>query len=253
MKVVVALLFVTAIATTATAQGLQIPQDMTMPPLMRAAATGSVDDVRKLLQGGADANEKIEDLGLTTLMVAARRGHVEIVKVLLNAGADPNAAGGIAHVGFYTPLILAMNRNNKNRLEVIDALIAGGASVNPPATHPKSPLDAAINANDIEMIKALLKRASDVNWENPNGHTALVTAITMGDRNVEVVRLLLESGADPNKPRLWAGDDCESILQFLVYQQRFGRDKVGAEIIRLIVQAGGRKYTRKSHGQPCKA
>ena len=251
MKAVVVLLFVTAIVTTVTAQDRQTPQDRT-PPLTVAAATGSVDDVRRLLQGGADANEKIEELGLTALMVAAHRGHVEIVKVLLNAGADPNAASGIAHVGFFTPLILAMDRKNKNRLEVIDALIAGGARLNPPATFPESPLDAAIKANDIEMIRELLKRGSDVNWEDRNGHTALVTAITIADRNVDIVRLLLKAGADPNKPRLWAGDECESILKFLVDQQRLGRNKVGAEITRLIVRAGGRKYARKSH-QPCKA
>lgn len=250
MKVVVVLLWVVAIVTSITAQERPIPQDM-MPPLMVAAATGSVDDVRRLLQGGADANEKIEELGVTTLMVAARRGHVEMVNVLLKAGADPNAAGGVAHVGFYTPLILAMNRNNKNRLEVIDALIAGGARLNPAATYPESPLDAAINADDIEMIKELLKRGADVNWEDPNGHTALVTAITNGERTVEVVRLLLKAGADPNKPRLWAGDECVSILKFLVDQQEMGRDKVGTEITRLIVQAGGKSYARKSL-QPCK-
>ena len=133
MKAVFVLLFLTAIVTTVTAQ--DTPKERTHP-LMRAVSTGNVDDVRRLLQGGADANEKIDELGLTALMVAARYGHVEIVKVLLKAGADPNAAGGVAHVGYYTPLILAIDRNNKNRLEVIDALIAGGARLNPSATSP---------------------------------------------------------------------------------------------------------------------
>lgn len=246
MKVVFVLLWV--VVASATAQDRQTPQDM--PPLMVAAARGSVDDVRRLLEGGADANEKIEGFGLTALMLAARRGHVEIVKVLLNAGADPNAGGGIAHAGYFTPLILAMDRTNKNRLEVIDALIAGGARLNPAPTSPESPLDAAIHADDVEMITALLKRGSDVNWQDHHGHTALVTAITMGDRNVEVVRLLLKSGADPNKPRLWAGDECVSLLTFLVNQQRMGRSKVGAQITRLIVRAGGKRYARKSD-QPC--
>ena len=102
------------------------------------------------------------------------------------------------------------------------------------------------------MIKELLKRGSDVNRVGPYGHTALVTAITNSERTVEVVRLLLKAGADPNKPRLWAGDDCVSLLTFLVDQQRMSPDRVGTEITRLIGQAGGRKYSRKSHGKPCK-
>ena len=261
MKPVVILLFLIAFVTSAavrpgtslaTTQPDQIPRKF-MTPLMRAADAGHLNDVRRLLKAGADVNKKLDGLGLTALMLAARRGHLEIVTVLLKAGADPNAAGGVAHFGFYTPLIMAMNRQNKNRLEVIDALIAAGARLNPPPPFPESPLDAAVKANDIEMISALLKRGSDVNWEDGRGRTALATAVTLGEPNVEVVRLLLNTGADPNKPRLSVGDDCESIMKFLEEQQTMSRNKVTDEITRLIVQAGGKSYTRKSDGEPCKA
>jgi ankyrin repeat protein len=157
----------------------------------------------------------------------AGRGHLEIVKVLLKAGTDPNAAGGVAHVGFFTPLTIAMNRRNKNRLQVIDTLIAGGARLNPPAWFPQSPLEVAVIGNDIEMMRALLKRGSDVNWEDQLGNTALATAVTIGEPNVDVVRLLLKPGPDPNKPKLWAGDDCVSILQFLDEQQKIAPDSQG--------------------------
>ena len=230
MKQVVVLLFLTAIVssdtvrprtTLATTKPNQISQD-DVPPLMRAAAIGNVDEVRRLLDAGADVNEQLEGVGITALMLAARRGYLEIVKVLLKAGADPNAVGGITHVGFYTPLIMAMNRENKNRLEVIDALIAAGARLNPPAPFPESPLDNAVNKNDIEMIRALLQRGSDVNWEDGSGNTALATAATKAEPNLDVVRLLLAAGADPNKPRLWSGDDCVSILRLLDDQQQRG-------------------------------
>lgn len=223
-----------------------------MPPLLRAAVEGRSDEVRKLLQSGADVNQKLDGLGITALMLAAGRGDLELVKLLLQAGADPNAAGGVAHVGFFTPLTMALNRANKNRLEVIDALIAGGALLNPPASFPESPLDRAIAENDIEMVRALLKRGSDVNWEDAIGHTPLVTAISIGERNVEVIKLLLAAGADPNKPRLLAGYDCVSILQTLVERQRHSPDRVTKEITRLIVKAGGRKRIKKSLGEQCK-
>jgi ankyrin repeat protein len=130
MKPVALLLFLTAFlscgwvrpcATLAQTKSGPFRDDL-MPPLMRAAGDGRIDEVRKLLQSGADANEKLDGLGITALMVAAGRGDLEIVKLLLKAGANPNAAGGVAHVGFFTPLTLAMNPANKNRLEVIDTL-----------------------------------------------------------------------------------------------------------------------------------
>jgi ankyrin repeat protein len=255
MKPAILLLFLAALLATETQdvraqEPEQIPDPRT--PLMRAAEAGHLDDVRSLLKAGVNVNEKLPTIGLTALMLAAGGRHLEVVKVLLDAGADPNAAGGVAHGGFYTPLTMAMDQRNKNRLELIDTLIGAGAKLNPASWFPESPLFAAVNDNDIEMMNALLKRGSDVNWENDVGTTALVTAITMGEPNVAVVRLLLNAGADPNKPRLWIGDDCVSIRQSLEEGLKISRDKVREEILRLVIQAGGRKYSAKSNGKPCK-
>ena len=222
------------------------------PSLKRAVEMGCVNEVRNLLKSGADANEKSEKVDFTALMLAVMGGHVEIVKLLLEAGADPNASFGVAHVGFFTPLNIAVRSDIKNRLELIDILIAGGALLNPPPQFDESPLMSAIAMNDIGMIKALLKRGSDVNWEDDFGNTALVNAITDGNRTANVVKILLEAGADPNKPMLWAGDNCSSILSHLddpIYRRR---DKAAKQIRRLIVEAGGKKYATKSHNQPCK-
>ena len=221
-------------------------------PLLRAAELGRVEEVGRLLERGADPNEKNEEVYFTPLMLAVKGGHLGAVKLLLEAGADPNASFGIAHVGFFTPLEMAVRSGIKNRLEMIDVLIAGGALLNPPPEFDESPLMAAISMNDIEMIKALLQRGSDVNWEDNFGNTALVNAVTDGNRTADVVRVLLEAGADPNKPMLWSGDNCSSILAHLddpLYRRRDGFEK---QIRRLIVEAGGKKYTRKSHNKPCK-
>ena len=191
-------------------------------------------------------------------MLASWRGHVDVVKLLLKAGADPNLGGPITHGVSFTPLIMAIGGRNKNKLTVIDTLIAGGAYLNPPPTVHESPLDTAVGRNDIGMVRALLKRGSDVNWEDGFGRTALTTAVFMGDRNVTMVTLLLKAGADPNKPRIWDQDDCESILKHLDEQlsmsreMRLRRDRVAEEIRRLIISAGGKSYERKSNGEPCK-
>ena len=249
LKLVLIIFLLVGVANTPAVEA-QIADDK-LTPLMRAAETGNVDDVRKLLKAGANVNEALGRLGITALTFAAARGHLEVAKLLLDAGADPNAAGGVAHVGFFTVLNHAMNPHNKNRLEIIDTLIAAGARLNPPNSWPTSPLDTAVSANDIAMVKELLKRGSDVNWENQIGSTALVTAILVSERNVEIVRLLLEAGADPNKPRLSIGNNCVSILTFLDERPGVPRDKVREEIGRLIVKAGGNRYSRNSRGEPC--
>ena len=245
----VVFLFLLMVVTSTVAHA-QTPDDG-LTPLMRASEAGNMDDVRRLLKAGADVNEALGSLGITALTLAAARGHLEVVKILLAAGADPNAAGGVVHVGFFTVLDMAMNRQNKNRLEIIDALIAAGARLNPPNWWPSSPLQTAVSSNDIVMVKELLKRGSEVNWEDQIGSTALVTAIQTSQRNVEMVRLLLDAGANPNKPRLWIGDNCVSILTSLDAWPGSPRDKVKEEIADVIRKAGGKRYSKNSHGEPC--
>jgi ankyrin repeat protein len=229
----------------------QTPDDP-QTPLMRAAEAGRLEEVRNLLKSGADINEAIPGIGVTVLMIAAGRGDLQMVKVLLAAGANPNAAGGVAHGGFWSVLTFAMKPQNKNRLELIDTLIAAGAKLNPQPGFPESPLQAAVKSDDIEMLKALLQRGSDVNWENEIGDTALITAIAIAEPNVDIVRVLLNAGANPNKPRLWVGDDCVSLLTFLGLPSRNSKDKVRVELRRLLVQAGAKNFSVNSRGKPCK-
>lgn len=229
-----------------------------LPPLQRAAEAGRIGEVRRLLANGTKADEGFPEFGVTALMLASMRGHVDVVKLLLEAGADPNAFGVITHGVAFTPLLMAIGGKNKNKLAVIDTLIAGGAYLNPPPSINESPLETAVGNNDIEMVQALLKRGSDVNWEDSFGRTALVTAVFMGKRNVTMVTFLLKAGADPNKPRIWDEDDCRSILRQLDEELSLSREmrvpqaRVAKAIRRLIVRAGGKSHERKSNGEPCK-
>lgn len=64
--------------------------------LMAAVTEGDAERVRKLLDGGAEVDERFPNLGgfndsHTPLLVASRDGHTEIVRLLLAAGADVNA------------------------------------------------------------------------------------------------------------------------------------------------------------------
>ena len=244
------IIFLLMVVANTTVIKAQIDNDK-LPPLMRASDAGNIDEVRRLLKTGADVNEALGRLGITALTLAAGRGHLEVVKLLLDAGADPNAAGGIAHVGFFTVLMYALSPANKNRLEILDTLIAAGARLNPPNSWPGSPLDTAVALNDVALAKELLKRGSDVNWENQIGSTALDNAALKSEPNVEMIRFLLEVGADPNKPRLSLGDNCVSLLTFLDDRPGLPKNKMREEIRSLIEKAGGKRYSKKSRGEPC--
>jgi ankyrin repeat protein len=52
----------------------------------------------------------------------------------------------------------------------------------------------AINENDIEVVKQLIKNV-DINWQEPDeGYTLLHLAVEA--KNIELVKMLIEAGAD---------------------------------------------------------
>lgn len=55
--------------------------------LIDAAMSGSVDQVKALLDDGADVDSK-DDFGLTPLIYAASLGYTDLVKLLIERGAD---------------------------------------------------------------------------------------------------------------------------------------------------------------------
>ena len=56
----------------------------------------------------------------------------------------------------------------------------------------------AIDNNDIDTVKYLLRQGDDPNIVNKNGQPALIRAINNINTNIEIVKLLLENGADPD-------------------------------------------------------
>jgi ankyrin repeat protein len=222
-----------------------------LPPLMRAAAKNQVDEVRRLLKEGADVNQSA-DLGFTALIFASMLGHLDVIKILLDAGADPNGVAGMSHPRIIiTPLLAAMVRTNKKRLETIDVLIAGGAKVNPPAGW-QAPLYNAVTIGDVEMVKAILERGANVDWPDQFGRTPLAAAFFDTDGpDVSIVKLLLDAGANPNKSRLWVGNSCMSILESLNTSLRFSKTTARLEAARLLIQHGAKRYRRKAPIDGC--
>ncbi|MFH1115295.1 MAG: ankyrin repeat domain-containing protein [Pseudomonadota bacterium] len=83
----VAIVLCALLPAAATATGPSMNEE-----LLRAAETGSLEQVKSLLAKGADVNAKTR-LGITVLMAAVRTGNLDLVKFLVDNGADVNAPG----------------------------------------------------------------------------------------------------------------------------------------------------------------
>ena len=164
---------------------------------------GDINDVKALLEYGADVNQQTPHFKTTPLLRAIDEQDAEIVKLLLSAGADVNLASLSG-----SPITAAAWRASGN---IVQMLIDAGADVNAFDYHGYTALGEAIKFRESQHVSRLIRAGADVNLAESNGTTPLHQAI-MQDQ-VTVVRALLAAGADPDGPRLygltpreWAND-----------------------------------------------
>jgi ankyrin repeat protein len=155
--------------------------------LADAVERRDIDRVDLLLRSGADVNGTQGD-GATALHWAVYTDETSLVDRLLDAGANVNAANDHG----VTPLALACESRNE---AVIAALLRRGADPNASVSSGESALMTASRAGTVAGVKALLARGANVNVaEQSHGQTALMWAVS--ERHPDVVRLLIEAGAD---------------------------------------------------------
>jgi ankyrin repeat protein len=192
-------------------------------PLLFAVRKGDMRSVNALLAAGADVNEKRFDLA-TPLLVAIINGYEDLVDLLLAKGADPNAEGGSTDLSVQgsraRPIKITL-KTPSYREQLRDVGTEGGNGAN---NSWGRPLQAAIhvanwhvsdefiavNIDRLRVIKSLIKHGADVNARNTDmeprwsgaryrrrqvGLTPFLAAARQAD--IEVMRLLLEHGADP--------------------------------------------------------
>ena len=157
-------------------------------PLMDAAAIGSVDAMKMLIERRADVNA-VNTYGSTALMWSVT--DAKKVRLLLDHGADVNVAARSGR----TPLIVAAFANPS--ADVVRMLLAKGANVNVMDQRKVTPLNAATFGNDTATIRLLLDANADVNTADTFiGLTPLMNAA--GNRNLSAVKLLLAKSANVN-------------------------------------------------------
>ncbi len=245
-------------------------QPVMVEPWAETVLFGTVADVRRLLDGGLDANAATASGGTTALMMAAP--DVEKMRLLLDRGASVNAR---AKSRFSALMVAAQYQDGD---AAINLLLDRGAQVGPPAdgqpvfaanpfflasyagntaslkrllaagskldeamivigTSRATPMLGAFKFGDIETARALLDLGAPVDFADGNGITMLSRAVL--NNEVEMARMLIERGANPNSvdklgmtPLLWA-----AVMDF-------GDTAMSA----LLVKSGARRDARNKEG-----
>lgn len=168
--------------------------------LLDAAFEGNIEQVRQLLDSGADVNDQ-DRWKQTPLILAARCGHVEVVRLLIGSGAKVNARERARPLdeGRRTALFYACERSGQQGLHIAEMLLAVGADPDIPSSC-FTPLNLACDKGNLDMVRLLLKHGV-----NPNGHGKFLSPLANAAQNshfknqLEIVRELVSHGADINR------------------------------------------------------
>jgi len=153
----------------------------TAPNFPWMVTTDPLPLIKKLLDAGANPNALVNNtprarmregspriVYATALMRAAFAGDIELVKLLLAHGADPHiqssdrettlaAACGLAFINGYH-----RQRPSAERLEVVKLMVDLGEDINHADSYGITPLMAAANLGDINIVRYLIDKGADL-------------------------------------------------------------------------------------------
>lgn len=192
--------------------------------LIAAAGRGDIEVVRQLLAQGADVRAQDEN-GRTALIAAAYRNALAVADALIQAGADVNVQDKTEQSAY-------LIATSDGYVDLLKRTLQAGADMHRTDSFNGTGLIRAADRGHVEIIKELLKTDIEIDHVNILGWTALLEAIILGDggaRHTEVVRLLVEAGANVNLA------DADGVTP-LTHAQRRGYEKIAA----ILQQAGAR-------------
>jgi ankyrin repeat protein len=165
--------------------------------LHKAAASGSVDDIRRLLAGNANPNARDpnarDGAGRTPLHVAAFESRHDALRALVAGGGDINALENDR----YDVITIAAVKDDVALVGL--AIELGGNPRAVTSRYDGTALIAAAHLGHDGVVKVLIQAGAPLDHVNNLGWTALIEAVVLGDggeRHVATARALVAAGAD---------------------------------------------------------
>lgn len=222
----------------------------TLTALSNAIGMHNLDTAQALVSAGADVNLKRKTLSPfpiiddTYIRVASAANYIEGVQFLLKNGADVNSLAHNVYESKYSPLSAA------NGIPMATLLIKNGAK----HIDDHNTLTSIIyQFRNAELIRTLLDlRRIDVNAFDLRGGTAIYTSINANCP--ECLKLLLNSGADPNKQTTkekWTTPLQQVIVGFQNSLVSLSQSQAtqSVEMVRDLIKSGARPEIKSQDGK----
>ena len=172
----------------------------------KAVYEDRVKDLKQLLETGVEVNARNEQ-GVTMLMSASERKNLQAVKILLRHGADVQLAMPLDKEGNggNTALHLAVR---EDAVEVVDALLSAGANAEAVANQVWTPVHYAAYRGAVKTMRHF--HARNINIDEPFKGARRSTPLMLAAQyeQVEMIRNLLEMGADPERKDIYGENAC---------------------------------------------
>ncbi len=161
--------------------------------LMEAALRDQDRTVQQLLKAGAKVNMAETKNGQTPLIVAAKSDRPDSLTAMLAAGADVKAADTRRGL---TALHHALSSTKHRSAEMVAELLVAGADPERRAKDGYTPLMSAVDSGQVAKVSLILSESVVIDSETKDGRTALI--IAAGGEHPASVRRLLKAGAQAN-------------------------------------------------------
>ncbi|XP_062535067.1 putative ankyrin repeat protein RF_0381 isoform X3 [Armigeres subalbatus] len=215
-----------------------------------------IESLDLLLRFGANTEAR-DRSGITPLMRAVRtNGNIDAVLLLLQYGANVNAmtdARNDYRTVLHYAVLSGLNLFGGNA-SLVTLLIKQGARVDIPAPLPEpdspSPLDLAVLRGDPTLVRILLENGANVNRCSPIiGSPLHVACADNIPHRVEIMKMLLSYGADPNV-RVVGDIATNAILRPPLAELIASNDDVKPEELRLLMKFGARVILKTQFRDP---
>ena len=231
-----------------------IPFLISLKSLRFVAEKGYLNRAKKLIERGADVNEKDKN-GYQILHYAVLSDNPKMIKLLVDHGADVNAKANngwtVLHSAVLngnveaihaktrvifttTPVIKGEGIYLKGNLEVVQWLVEYGADVNAKDNDGCTVLHSAVENGNLDVINYLVKHGADINAKDYYGRSILhYTASRVKMNNLLLYTSLGFGLAKPLKQH-------EELIQWLVDrgQDINAKDNYGMTILHYACEYG---------------